>query len=248
MKISKSFLFFTVPILEIFKKELRTFFHSYLGWFILCFTTLFNGLMGWWAIHKSTSSFEALQFIFYVFSGTSMVLGILIGMRLIAEERALGTIELLTTAPIQENQIILGKYTAAITVLILGLLASLPIVLVPVFFGGAKYGHIISGYLGNLLLGASSIAITIFYSSLSKSQLLAAVMATTNLVAFLLLGFFSPFVGYPMKIIIREFSLYVHYMNFEKGVVMLQHCVFFISIISFYLYLSIISLQTGRWK
>ena len=248
MKFNSSYSFFIVPINEICKKELRAFFQSNLGWFILFFTTIFNGLMGWWAIHKSNSSFEALQFIFYSFSGSTMIVGILIGMRLLAEERALGTIELLTTAPIKENQIILGKYTAALSLLGLCLLASLPIPMIAVFFGGATLGHILSGYIGNFLIGGATIAITIFYSSLSKSQLLAAIMATVNLVTLLLLGFFSPFISYPMKTIIREFSLYVHYMDFEKGIVMLKHCIFFISIIVFYLYLSIATLQSNRWR
>ena len=96
---------FLLPIREIFKKELRSFFQSYSGWTILFLTSTINGLFGWWTIHQEATSSMALQMIFYRFSGTAMVASALIGMKLFAEEKALGTIELLVTAPIRESQI-----------------------------------------------------------------------------------------------------------------------------------------------
>ncbi len=239
---------YLLPVLEIYKKENISFFQTYLGWFILALACMVNGILGWWGINKSNSSTEALQLIFYSFSGTTMTAGILIGMKLISEEKSLGTLELLITAPIHESQIILGKYFSAVSFLVILLLVSIPIPLIPLFFGDAKIGHILSGYIGNLFLGSASVAISLFYSTLSRVQLLTAIMAGANLILFLLLGFFSPYLSSPMKNIVREFSLYLHYRNFEQGVLVLKHFVFFFSVIIFYLYLSIASLQSSRWR
>ena len=239
---------YLLPIIEIFKKEFRAFFHSYLAWAILFLTSTINGLFGWWTIHQEAGSQLSLQLIFYRFSGTVMVASALIGMKLFSEEKALGTMELLVTAPIRESQIALGKFFSAILFLIAVILCSIPIPLMVVFYGDGHWGHIFSGYIGVFFIGAASVSISLFYSTLTKVQLMAALMAIGNICLFLLLGFFSPYVSQPMTKILREFSLYIHYRDFEKGVLVLRHFVYFLSIITFYFYLTIISLQSRRWQ
>ena len=73
-------------------------------------------------------------------------------------------------------------------------------------------------------------------------------MAIANICLLLLLGFFSPYISPPLTNILREFSLYVHYRDFEKGVLILKHFIYFLSIILFYFYLTIVSLQNRRWR
>jgi len=239
---------YSLPIIEIMKKELRSYFKSSLIWYILAISLILEGLLGYWGIKKSISSEKTLQFIFWYFSGITMVSSVLLGMRYFAEEKALGTIELLFTSPLTEIQIVLGKFFSAIILLLLLVLASFPIPLVTIIYGSGTIGHIISGYIGVLLIGTATITVTMFYSTLTKIQLMAAIMAGGNLALFLLLGFFSPYISQPMKGIMREFSFYVHYMDFEKGVIVLKHIVFFMSVITFYLYLTIQSLKINRWK
>ena len=247
MPLSKTQTYF-LPIAEIFRKELRSFFQSYIAWGILFLTSTFNGLMGWWALHQEWASDVTLQSIFYRFSGTAMVASALIGMRLFSEEKLLGTLELLVTAPIRESQMVIGKVASAVVFLLAIMLLSIPIPLMVVFYGDGHLGHIVSGYIGVFFIGTASILIATFYSTLTKIQLLASLMAIGNICLLLLLGFFSPYINQPMRGILREFSLYVHYRDFEKGVLVLRHFVYFLSVIVFYYYITIVSLRSRRWR
>ncbi len=239
---------YVLPLKEIAKKELDFLFGSHLGWIILFLATILNSLFSWFAIQKLTASADILQFIFYFFSGTSMICGVLLGMRIFADEKSLGTLDLLITSPITNYQLVLGKFIATSFFVIIILLASLPIPIIIYIEGNINMGHIFAGYVGNFLLTISVIAITLFYSTLTKTQLFAAAMASTNIVMLLLLGFFSPYVSQPLKSIVRELSLYVHYRDFEAGVLVFHHALFFISVIILYLYLSVLSLKTQGLK
>ncbi|RME92017.1 MAG: hypothetical protein D6767_04035 [Candidatus Hydrogenedentota bacterium] len=233
---------------EVFLWESNAYFRSPLAWIILFFVLFINGLLGYWSLKHKPQSSEALQLIFYSFSGTSMIAGVLLGMRLFAEEKARGTHELLLTSPITEMQLILGKYLASLFFLFIIMIASLPVPLSAMIFGDAHIGHVIAGNIGVFLIGAAAISVSLFYSTLTSIQILAAVMGGANVVLFLLMGFFSPFIESPMKEIVREFSFYVHYMEFEQGVITLKNVLFFFSVISFYVYLTGISLRASRWR
>ncbi|MBV6494161.1 MAG: hypothetical protein LDLANPLL_02187 [Turneriella sp.] len=181
-------------------------------------------------------------------SGTTMITGVLISMRLIAEEKMQGTIELLFTSPLTEAQLVLGKFLSAFLFLCVQAALTLPITLLVVFYGGANLGHIVAGFIGLLFIGAATSAMGLFYSTLTKTQLLASVMTAANLVFFLLLGFFSPYIEQPLKNVLREFSFYVHFMDFEKGVLSAKHSIFYLSIVVFYLYAATLSLSARRWR
>lgn len=232
---------------QICRRELKSYFQSALAYFILSISFSLAFLWGYAYIkHESTSSL-AMQRIFYMLSGTTMITGVLIAMRLIAEEKMQGTIELLFTSPITESELVLGKFAAALLFLSIQALVTLPIPLIAVIYGGSNIGHLVAGYVGVLLIGAATAAMGTFYSSLTKTQLLAALMTAANLVFFLLLGFFSPFIDQPLKSVLREMSFYVHFMEFEKGVIGVKHVLFYLSIILFYLYAASISLSSRRW-
>jgi ABC-2 type transport system permease protein len=159
-----------------------------------------------------------------------------------------GTIELLFTSPITEAQLVLGKFTSAVIFLVVQALLTLPIPLLVVIYGGSNVGHVVAGMVGVLLIGSATAAMGTFYSALTKIQLLAALMTAANLIFFLLLGFFSPYIEQPLKSVLRELSFYVHFMDFEKGVIALKHIIFYLSIVAFYLYAASLALAARRWR
>ncbi len=233
---------------QICRRELKSYFQSPLAYFILSISFGLAFLWGYAYIRHESTSTLALQRIFYMLSGTTMITGVLISMRLIAEEKMNGTIELLFTSPISESELITGKFTSALLFLVIQAVVTLPIALLVVIFGGSNIGHVIAGFLGVLLIGAAVAAMGTFYSSLTKTQLLAALMTAANLVFFLLLGFFSPFIDQPLKSVLRELSFYVHFMDFEKGVISVKHILFYLSIIVIYLYAASMVLASRRWR
>ncbi|MCS6972188.1 MAG: ABC transporter permease subunit, partial [Leptospiraceae bacterium] len=224
------------PVWLICRRELTGYFQSLLAWFILSISFSLSFLWAYAYIRHESTSFLALQRIFYMFSGTTMITAVLISMRLIAEEKMQGTIELLFTSPISETQLVLGKFMAAILFLLIQIAVLLPIPLLVVIFGASNLGHVVAGMTGVLLIGAATAAMGTFYSSLTRIQLLAALMTAANLIFFLLLGFFSPYIDQPLKSVLREFSFYVHFMDFEKGVISVKHVVFYLSVVVFYLH------------
>ncbi len=233
---------------QISQRELKSYFQSSLAYFILSISLCLTFLWGYAHIrHESTSSM-AMQKIFYMLSGATMFTGVLISMRLIAEEKMQGTIELLFTSPITEGQLILGKFTSALLFLVIQVVITLPIPLLVVFYGGSNFGHVVAGFVGVLLIGAATAAVGTFYSSLTKTQLLAALMTGANIIFFLLLGSLAPFIDQPLRSVMREFSFYVHFMDFEKGVISVKHVLFYLSIITFYLYAASLSLSARRWR
>ncbi|MCS6984227.1 MAG: ABC transporter permease [Leptospiraceae bacterium] len=237
---------FWFPVFELSRRDMGDFFRSMSTYVIFSFVIFLFGISAWYALKQQASIFRAVQFIFYVLSGAMMVSGVLLAMRLIAEERQEGTIELLLTFPINELQIVLGKFTAVKWILLFELALTLPISLSLVFLAKANLGQLLSGYLGALLIGLSAAAVTFFYSAWTRYQLLAALAGGANVIFFLLLGYFSPYIDPPLKQVLREFSFYVHFMNFEKGVISLPDVVFYISIISFYLFLTRLALESRR--
>ncbi|MFZ5629081.1 MAG: ABC transporter permease [Spirochaetota bacterium] len=233
---------------QICRRELSSYYQSALAWFILSISFSLAFLWGYAYIRHESTSFLALQRIFYMLSGTTMITGVLISMRLIAEEKMQGTIELLFTSPINEAQLVLGKFSSAFVFLVVQALVTLPIPLLVVVYGGSNMGHVLAGMVGVLLIGSATAAMGTFYSALTKVQLLAALMTAANLVFFLLLGFFSPFIDQPLKSVLRELSFYVHFMDFEKGVISLKHIIFYLSIVAFYLYAASLALAARRWR
>lgn len=238
---------FWYRIFQLAFRDLGDFFRSYSTYLVFSFVLFLFGISAWYALKQQASIFKAVQFMFYVLSGGMMVSGVLLAMRLIAEERMEGTIELLMTFPINEFQIILGKFIALKLILFFELILTLPVSLLLVILAKANLGHLISGYLGSFLIGLSAGSVTFFYSCLTRYQLLAALAGGANVIFFLLLGYFSPYIDPPLKQILREFSFYVHFMNFEKGVFSVVDTIFYVSVMVFYLFLSRLAIETRRY-
>ena len=162
----------------------------------------------------------------------------LITMRLLAEEQKLGTLELLLTSPVSDWQVALGKYLASIIILYVTVSLTLYYVLLLYIFG----------YLGLLLYSAACGAIGLAASSLTSNQLIAAVVG----VAVLLTLSFADSVGYTLSGVIKTILMWVcmdaHLNDFTKGVFDFSHIVYYFSVIGIFLFFTIMSLQSRRWR
>ena len=117
-----------------------------------------------------------------------LLLAAVLTMRLLAEERKMGTLELLLTAPVRDSEIILGKFLSSLGILIVMLALTLYYPILLMLFGDPDMGAIGTGYLGLFLLGCTSLAVGLFASSLTSNQLVAAVVAGGILVGLWCLG------------------------------------------------------------
>jgi ABC-2 type transport system permease protein len=180
-----------------------------------------------------------LTHIFFQASILLLLMVPAITMRLVAEERKTGTLELLLTAPVSEAQIVLAKFVASMTVVLvmLGLSTSYAVVLG--IYGTPDWGPVYAGYLGLVLLAGALVAGGLCVSSLTSNQLVAAVV---SLGIFLLLWMIDS-LGYllpdPLDMVAGSFSLLAHFTPFATGSVFLSDLGFFVSVILLGLFLSV---------
>jgi ABC-2 type transport system permease protein len=165
-------------------------------------------------------------------------------MRSLADERTSHTAELLFTSPIKLRDIILGKYLAALILLIIMLFLSSLNIIVLTVHGNPDLGAVLSSYLGLLLLGASFLSIGIFASSLSSSQLVSAIIAFGILLVLWLIGASSD----TESSILGYISLINHFENFGKGIIELKDLAYYFSMIYIGLFLTHVALDSERWR
>lgn len=169
-------------------------------------------------------------------------------MKLFAEEKKMGTYELLMTSPISITQLVLGKYFGVLTLMltILVLLMIYPATLL-VFGGRPDLGPILTGFLGLFLLGAAFVAIGLFTSSLTESQIVAAVLCFVFLILFWIINYFIPGESWYGKAL-QYVSIYQRFDDFTKGILNLNDVFYYVSFEFVGLFITGIVLQSQRWK
>ena len=169
-------------------------------------------------------------------------------MRMLSEDMRQKTDQVLLTAPIGLFSLLLGKFLAALLVYVIAISITLVYALVLSVFVSLNWAVIISSYFGILLLGASLIAVGMFISSLTESQLVAAIVTVVVDVALLLvdaLASVMPTTG--LQNLIMGLSMSDHYGNFTMGILDFADAFFFLSIIALFIFLTSRVLEKRRW-
>ncbi|MDB5284534.1 MAG: gldF [Bacteroidota bacterium] len=240
----------------IFKKEVQQFFSSLVGYIAIIVFLLVLGLFVWVFpdVNILDSGYATLDSFFAIAPYIFIFLIPAITMRSFAEEINTGTIELLTTRPVTEIQIILGKYFAALLLVFVAIIPTF-IYFVTIYFlsspvGNVDVGGILGSYFGLFFLGAVFVAIGIFCSSITSNQIVAF-MVGVFLCFFLYLAFdyisqFGIFAG-KSDYLVESFGLGAHYNAMGKGVIDSRDVVYFLSFIAFFILLTRTILSRRRW-
>lgn len=233
------------------RRELRSYFDTAWGWTILAMVLILDGLMfNAFALGtRERYSAEVLSDFFYLSSGTTMIAGVLLTMRLIAEERQTGTFTLLQTAPIRPVEIVLGKFLGAFAFLSIVTLLTAYMPALIFVHGKVSIGQILVGYTGLLSLGAATIAVGTFSSALAKNQLLAAVIGA-GLLVLLLLGWLVGQVTEPPLSGVFSYSAIFdrHFQPFMKGRLNTEGLVYYASLCFGFLLMATRVLQLRRLR
>lgn len=243
-------------MLSIFYKEIKSFFSSLIGYIVIGVFLIYLSLMMW--VLPDTSIFEysyaTLDQLFDLSPLIFMFLIPAITMRSFAEEKQTGTIELLVTKPLSDVQIILGKFFACVALLIFALLPTL-IYYVSIYLLGSPVGNIDSGatwgsYIGLILMGGSFVSMGIFASSLSRNQIVSFVIAI--FLCFIFYWLFDMISRVPIFVgkvddIIQMFGVEYHYRSLSRGLVDSRDVVYFLSIITFFVIATKVSLESRKW-
>ena len=178
-----------------------------------------------------------------------------VGMRLWAEERRSGTIELLLTMPITAWQAIVGKFLASWLFLGLALALTFPVVITVNYLGSPDNGVILAAYLGSWLMAGAYLAVSCITSALTRSQVVSFILSVVACL-FLILAGFPPVINFFEQLVspslswlvdlVTSFSVMTHFQAFSRGVLDSRDIIFFLSVIGFSLFTTSVILRTHR--
>ena len=227
-------------------RELRAYFLSPLAYIVMAFFLFGAGLL--FALIVEQSREASLRGLISNVSVLFLFVVPMISMRLLAEEQRTGTIELLLTNPVQEWQIVVGKFLASILLLLVmvGLTLLYPLFLF--IFGNPDRGPIATGYVGVILQAAAFLAVGLWASSLTENQIVAAVLAFVFLLVLWLSDNLGQSLGGTIGSIISYTSVINHFQDFPQGVINTKDVLFYLSMVAAGLVLSTLSLQTRRYR
>ncbi|MBN2829077.1 MAG: ABC transporter permease subunit [Candidatus Cloacimonetes bacterium] len=234
-------------IKSILKKELNSYLVSPATYIVL---VIFLLITGWYfnstvfvigqAEMRSLFSTLPILFLFFIPAIT---------MGMIAKEKNTGTIEILTTLPIQDSQIVLGKFLAALILMGVTLLFTVIHLITIVRFGeNIDYGSIFWGYIGLLLVSATYCAIGVFGSSLHSNQIVAFIISFVLVFFFFIIEVILVIFPGPLAEFFQYLSFNYHFSNLQRGVVDTRDIIYFGSMIILFLKGATISLESRKWN
>lgn len=249
----------------IYKKELRLYFTSPVAYVILTIFLLIAGYFFFSIFSFFTRASmqmamnpqmgrdlnvtdSVLRPLFGNVSVILLLLMPLVTMRLFAEERRSGTIELLLTYPVRDGAVLAGKYLAALTMYGVMVAGTLAYPAMMISFARVEWGPLLTGYLGLLLMGGMFLAVGTFASSLTENQVVAAILTFGVLLMFWVIGWTAEFAGGPLGTVLTHLSILEHNDTFAKGVLDTKDIVYYLNFTALALFLALRSLESRRWS
>jgi ABC-2 type transport system permease protein len=229
-------------------RELRAYFTSPMAYVVIVFFLFFSGLIFTFSIYQPSARAEMRGLLGSMVFLTLMVAPF-ITMSLLAQERSSGTLELLLTKPVHDREVVLGKYFGALGVYLAMILMTLPYPLLMQKYGDLDWGPAGVGYLGLLLVGAAFLAIGLFASSLTKSQMASAGICLGAFLFVWLIGWVSYLAGGEgswLAAVTKNISVFEIFGDFEKGLLDSKNVVYFLSLVVFFLFLTVRVMEMRR--
>ena len=231
----------------IFRRELAGFFNSPMAYIFLVIFAIVNG-------YFFTNTFflfgqSDLRVLFDIVPLVYLFFIPAVSMGLIAREHNLGTMEIISTLPINNHEFVLGKFFAALSLILLGLVATSIHFFTLIFVGSnVDYGAIFSGYLGLALMGATYAAIGTYSSSVTENQVVSFIIGVFIVLVLFMLDKTLVFIPSSISGFIQFLSVDYHLSNISRGVIDSRNLIYFISMIGFFIFLTIQTLEVKRWK
>jgi len=232
----------------VMKRELGAYFTSPIAYVVIAIYLAVVGGLGGLLLYFSREATMRYVFNHAVTLLFTVLVTQVLTMRLVADERRTGTLELLLTAPLRDWEVVVGKYLASLVVLLvmMALTAYFPVTLLRV--GNPDVGPILSGYLGYILLGASLLAIGLFASSVTQNQIVAAVIGIGITLLLWLSGALEELVGPTAGKVVAYLPIFAHYVDMVRGVIDTTDIVYYVTLVALFLFLSTRVIESGRWK
>ena len=233
-------------VYPIFKRELKAYFNSPIAYIVI---SVFLLITGWFFTSNLflvgqaslRGAFGIIPFIFVFFTPA-------ITMKLLSEEKKSGSIELLTTMPVREWDIVFGKYLASVVLLVTAIVLTLPYFITIAFLGDVDGGGEIASYLGLMLMGSAYLSIGVLGSSLSENQVVGFIISFIIVFTLFLMDKFLDFVPALFAGVLEYMSIGYHFQNISRGVFDSRDIIYYLSLIACMLSLAKIVLESRKWR
>jgi ABC-2 type transport system permease protein len=249
-------------VIAIAHKELRSYFASPMAYIVIGFFLLPFGVFFYLYLQSfvrqglQMSQYGGAQninqnVIRYVLQNASVIILFImpmITMRTYSEEKRSGTIELLLTSPLTDVEIILGKFFGALGLYATMLAVTLLYIGILFVYGNPEWRPIVAAYLGLLLMGGSFVSLGLLISSTTNNQIVAGVITFVVFLLLWIIGWFAESAGPTLGPITSYLSITEHFDDFSKGIIDTKHVIFYLSLITFGLFLTAKSVDTERWR
>ena len=241
-------------LLNIVKRELASYFSTPLAYvFIVIFLTLIGSFTFYLGNFFARGQAD-LNALFAFHPWVYILLIPAVTMRLWAEERKTGTIELLMTLPLTTTQAVIGKFFAAWIFIFIALVLTFPIWITVNYLGQPDNGVILAGYVGSLFMSGAYLSIGSCISAITKNQVIAFVIAATVCFIFtmsgvdIVLNFFKVWAPEFLVNTISSMSFLVHFESITKGVIEIRDFLFYLSVIVFWLFLNVVVVEFKKFN
>lgn len=241
------------PMVTIAKREFRSYFDSPLAYVVICLSFLSLGLVfflyrgGFWQVDRATAE----RIFAYAPMGLSLLVIPVVTMRLLAEEKRSGTLEMLITLPVKDSDVILGKYLGALGLVMTLVLATLayPVAMFrfPWSLGPLDWGPVFSGYLGLLLFSGAAVAIGLLVTSLTESQAVAFFITVFVLGFLWFLGEAASLMSGTVGGVLQYVSFQTRFEGFARGLIDTRDVVYFLSVTALALVVAFRALERRKW-
>ena len=231
----------------IYFKEMKSYFNSPMAYIFLVIFALINGYFftrTFFLFNQSDmrALFNIIPLV-YLFFIPAVTMG------LIAREKNLGTMEIISTLPLKDMDFVAGKFLAAFSLVLTGLLVTLIHLLTLSQVGtNVDYGAVFTGYLGLALAGAVYSSVGIFASSVTDNQVIAFIIGIFIVLVFFLMDKMLMFVPVYLTGLIQYLSVDYHLSNISRGVIDSRNLVYFSSVIGFFLFMTVRILEKSKWR
>lgn len=228
-------------IVTIFKKEFKAYFFSPIAYVLIGIFVMFSSYFFFTSTLSSGTA--TAEFVLWDMTAIIFLMTPLLTMKLMSEEKKLGTNQLLLTSPINLKDIILGKYFGALSIYLIMLLITFIYPIIMYYYAKINMASVLVGYLGAFLIGAAFIAIGLFASTLTENQIISGLLGYAFLIAFTVISSLGSVFQGNSSTVFNYLSIFDHFNNFSIGVLDLGDSFYYLSIIFIFIYVTIFSAQ-----
>jgi len=234
------------PALVISRREIRTYFNSPVAYIVVPVFLVITGYLFFTQLFLEKQA--DMRGFFNIMPLLFMFLIPAITMRLLADEKSSGTLELLITMPVRDWEVVVGKFLAAMALLCTAIGLTLVFAITVKSLGPLDRGPTIGGYLGLVLMGGAYVSIGVMASSLTRNSIVSFIVAFAISFALYLLGRLTQFLPEALQRLVAYLSIDGHFENIGRGVIDTRDLIYYLSVMGVCLLVATLSLESRRWR